>query len=387
MSTVRETFVARDVPSLDMTELIDIPISAVEVGPEAEALVVEVLRSGRLVHGPMVERFEAACAAMAGTRHAVAVSSGTAALEIALEAAGLEPGSAVLTSPFTFVATLNAILEAGHVATFADVGDDFTLDPDAARAAVDGRTRVLLPVHLYGLAADMGRLDALARDHDLAVIEDAAQAHGARVDGQPVGSYGEGCFSFYATKNVSTGEGGAITTNDDSLANRLRLLRNQGMRARYEYETPGHNFRMTEIQAALGLPGLANLETSNATRRANAHFLSEHLADVPGVVVPPEPGGGRHVWHQYTVRVNVDARRTRDEVAAGLAARGIGSGVYYPRTVFDYDCYREHPRVEIGSFPNAERMAREVLSIPVHPSLTDEHRQRIVEAMRELLAS
>ena len=366
----------------------DIPISRVVVGAEEERLVLEVLRSGRLVQGPLVERFEAACSEMAGTHHAIAVSSGTTALVAALEALGLEPGDEVLTSPFTFVATLNAILEAGLVASFADVGDDFTIDPAAVAGALGDRTRALLPVHLYGLPADMDRLAPIASAHDLALLEDAAQAHGARVGDRRVGSYGVACFSFYATKNVSTGEGGAVTTDDDALAERVRLLRNQGMRARYEYERPGHNYRMTELQAALGVAGLARLDETNAARGRNAAALTEQLADVPGIEVPDVPTGRTHVWHQYTIRITPEARRRRDDVRQELAARGVGTGVYYPRPVFDYDCYRTHPQVRrAGSFPTAERMSREVLSLPVHPRLSDSDVSRVADTVRELLAS
>lgn len=362
-----------------------IPISAVEIGPEEEQLVVEVLRSGRLAQGPMVERFEDACATMAGTRHAVAVSSGTTALVVAMEALALEPGSVVLTSPFTFAATLNAVLEAGCVAEFADIGDDFNLDPDAVEAAIHDRTAVLAPVHLYGLPADMDRLAPLAQRHGLAVLEDAAQAHGARVGDRPAGSYGLACFSFYATKNVSTGEGGVVTTDDDALAESMRVLRNQGMRTRYEYERPGHNYRMTELQAALGVAGMGRLDTAVERRRANAGALSDGLDGLPGIALPTVPDGRTHVWHQYTVRVTEDAARTRDELVTGLAERGITTGIYYPRTVFDYDCYREHPLVRTGDFPAAERVARQVLSLPVHPGLDGDDRSRIVESMRELL--
>ena len=363
----------------------DIPISQVAVGDEEQRLVLEVLRSGRLVQGPMVERFEATCAAMAGTRHAVAVSSGSTALVAALESQRLEPGDEVVTSPFTFVATLNAILEAGLTATFADIGDDFTIDPPAVEATAGDRTRVLLPVHLYGLPADMDRLTPWASTHELEVVEDAAQAHGALVGTRAVGSYGAACFSFYATKNVSTGEGGAVTTNDADLADRVRLLRNQGRRARYEYEVPGHNFRLTELQAAMGVAGLAKLDATNEARRRNASALTEGLTDVPGLVVPKTPDGRTPVWHQYTVRVTPEARMGRDELRAALAARGIASAVYYPRPVFDYECYRRHPQVRAGSFPTAERMSREVLSLPVHPGVTDTGLSRIVDAIRELL--
>lgn len=363
----------------------DIPISAVAVGAEEERLVVETLRSGRLVQGPMVERFEAACAAMAGTQHAVAVSSGTTALSVTLEALDLEPGSVVLTSPFTFVATLNAILEAGYVARFVDIGDDFNLDPDALDAALDERTRVVLPVHLYGLAADLDRIQPLATRAGACLVEDAAQAHGARVGDRPVGGFGVGCFSFYATKNVTTGEGGAVTTDDEALDDRVRLLRNQGMRGRYQYELPGHNYRMTELQAALGIPGLEQLDTRLATRRVHAAALQAGLGQLEGIVIPNEPDGRTHAWHQFTIRVTDAARVSRDNLASELSARGIATGVYYPRPVFDYDCYRDHPHVHTGHFPTAEHAAREVLSLPVHPGLSEGDLTRIVETMQDLL--
>ena len=234
-----------------------IPISKVDVR-DAEPLVLEVLRSGALAQGPVVERLERAFAEVVGVRHAVAVNNGTTALVAALQVLGLRPGDEVVTSPFTFAATLNAILEAGATARFADIDEaDFAIDPAAVEAVVGDRTAVLMPVHLYGQTADMGPLTAIARRHGLHVVEDAAQAHGAAYEGRGAGSFGLGCFSFYATKNLTTGEGGMITTSDDALADRLRVLRNQGMRERYRYELAGHNYRMTDLHAAVGLPQVA----------------------------------------------------------------------------------------------------------------------------------
>ena len=362
-----------------------IAISAVVLGEEVEQLVLEVLRSGHLVQGPMVERLEAGFCEIAGTRHAVAVSSGTTALVAAVECLGLRPGDEVITSPFTFVATLNAILEAGATATFADVDETFTLDPSAAAAEAGERTRVMMPVHLYGLPADMSSFASLSSEMGFDLVEDAAQAHGATVDGRPVGSFGLGCFSLYATKNMMTGEGGVITTDDDALADRLRVLRNQGMRARYQYELPGHNYRMTDLQAAVGVPQIARLTEVTERRRKNAARLTEGLSGVPGLVLPSEAPGRSHVWHQYTVRVTGDARIDRDELSAGLAERGVGSGVYYPRLVWDYPCFAEHPRVRTGHTPLAAAAAREVLSLPVHQHLSDTDVDRIVDAVREVL--
>jgi dTDP-4-amino-4,6-dideoxygalactose transaminase len=334
----------------------------------------------------MVERLEAAFCTLVGTRHAIATSSGTTALVAAIEALRLEPGDEVLTSPFTFVATLNAILEAGATATFVDVGDDFTIDAALVDASISPRTRVLLPVHLYGASADLPALSGIAARRELALVEDAAQALGATVAGRPVGSFGiAGCFSLYATKNVTTGEGGVITSNDDAVAHRIRLLRNQGARARYEYEIPGHNFRMTELEAAIGVPQMNRLRVTTQRRRRNAEFLGLACEDLPGVVVPRVVPGREHVWHQFTVRITEHARRNRDEVAAALSSRGIATGVYYPRVVFDYACYRDHPRVRTSSVPVAELMTRQVLSLPVHPSLGSDDLCRIGDAMRELL--
>jgi perosamine synthetase len=363
-----------------------IPISQVSFGPDVERLVLEVLRSGHVAQGPMVADLESRFAALTGVSHAVAVNNGTTALVAAMQALDLRPGDEVVTSPFTFVATLNAILEAGATARFADIGDDFTLDPDSVSAVVTDRTRVVMPVHLYGLAADMPRIVEVAERHSLAVVEDAAQAHGARVGGRAVGSFGLGCFSFYATKNITTGEGGIITTDDAHLADRLRLLRNQGMRARYQYEIAGHNYRMTDLQAALALPQLEHLGDTTSRRRHNAARLSEGLTGVTGLALPSVPAGREHVWHQYTVRVTGAAALSRDAFADGLAQRGIGTGIYYPKLVHDYDCYRSNPAVGTDETPRAALVAREVVSLPVRPGLTDADVDQIVATVRELLA-
>lgn len=362
---------------------IDVPITTVRFGEDEERLVVEVLRSGMLAQGPRVAELEGLFCAMTGARHAVAVNNGTTALVAAFQALDLRPGDEVVTSPFTFVATLNAALEAGATVRFADIGlDDYGLDPAAVDAVLTDRTRVLVPVHLYGQATDMGRLAPLADARGAAVIEDAAQAHGAEIDGRRVGTYGQACFSLYATKNVTTGEGGVVTTDDDHLADRLRLLRNQGMRARYQYELAGHNYRMTDLQAAVGIPQMQRLDQVTDIRRANAAVLDQGLAGLDGLVTPVEVPGRRHVYHQYTVRVTDDAPLTRDELGERLAAAGVGSGIYYPRLVNDYDCYRHDPRVAADHTPRAARAAAQVLSLPVHPHLGPGDLDRVVTAVR-----
>ncbi len=364
-----------------------IPITTVRIGEEEERLVLEVLRSGQLAQGVFVERFEEMFAERHGVRHAIAVNNGTTALVAAMQAIGLRPGDEVITSPFTFVATLNAILEAGATARFADIGDDFNILPDAVAALVNDRTKAIMPVHLYGYMADMDPLLAIAAAHDLAVVEDAAQAVGAEYHGRPAGSLGIGCFSLYATKNLNTGEGGMITTDDDDVADRLRLLRNQGMRVRYQYEIAGHNYRLTNLAAAVGIPQLARIDEINGRRASNAAYLSAALSGIDGLVVPPTPEPGRtHVFHQYTVRITDASPVTRDEFVDRVNADGVGCGIYYPKVVYDYDCYRRDDRVVPDPVPAAFRTVSQVASLPVHPHLTDTELDTIVSVVRSVMS-
>jgi dTDP-4-amino-4,6-dideoxygalactose transaminase len=362
-----------------------IPITVVRIDPGVEALIAEVLASGRIAQGPMVERFETLVAEMCGTKHAVAVSNGTVSLVAALEAAGIGPGDEVVTSPFTFVASVNAILECGAHVRFADIDPaTYCMSPEALAAQLTEDTAAVMPVHLYGQAADMTGILEVIGDRGLPVIEDAAQAHGAECGGRRVGSFGIGSFSFYATKNVSTGEGGAVTTDDDAVADRLRLLRNQGMRERYVYEIAGHNYRMTELQAAVGIPQMERLEEINSQRSANAARLTSLLSGAPGIVVPEVREDATSVWHQYTVRVTEGSAVDRDGMVAGLERAGIGCGIYYPRAAYDYECYRSHPRVAATRCPEAERAASEVVSLPVHPYLSEGDLEEIAAAVRTL---
>jgi perosamine synthetase len=347
--------------------------------------VLEVLRSGRLAQGVKVEQFEGLFAEAHGADFAVAVNNGTTALVAAMLALELEPGDEVITSPFSFVATLNSILEAGVTTRFADIADDFCLDPASVEDLIGPRTKAILPVHLYGLPADMDPLSEIAQRRGLAVIEDAAQAHGARVGDRPIGTYGMACFSLYATKNITSGEGGIITTNDAGKADLLRVLRNQGMRARYEYVVAGHNYRMTELQAAIAIPQLRRLDEINQRRRDNAARLSEGLSGIPGLGLPIEPAGRTHVYHQYTVRLGRGAVCDRDQLAKRLATAGVGSGIYYPKLMHDYDCYRDHPLVGRDATPRAAAIATEVLSLPVHQHLSDEDLDAVVEAVKAAL--
>jgi perosamine synthetase len=364
-----------------------IPITTVRFGHEEEELVLEVLRSGQLAQGAYVERFEQEFAALHGVKHAVAVNNGTTALVVAMEAIGIGPGDEVITSPFTFVATLNAILEAGATARFADIGPDFNVVPENFAALVNEKTKALVPVHLYGYMADMDPIMSIARDHNLRVVEDAAQSVAAEYQGARAGSFDVGCFSLYATKNLNTGEGGVVTTNDDQVADRLRLLRNQGMRQRYQYEVAGHNYRLTNLAAAVGLPQLSRIEQTSRQRASNAAVLRAGLVNLQGLILPPEPAVGRtHVYHQFTIRITDGAKLTRDQVVDALTAKGVGCGIYYPKVVFDYDCYRTDPRVKQDHVPHAFKTASEVISLPVHPYLSSDDLTKIVEVVHEVLS-
>jgi dTDP-4-amino-4,6-dideoxygalactose transaminase len=355
-----------------------IPISKPLVGEAEKQAVLDVLDSGMLVQGPRVKRLEERFAEVCGTRYAVATSSGTTALHVALMAHGVGPGDEVITTPFTFVATVSPIMFVGAKPVFVDIEEDtFNVNPALLEAAVTPRTRAIVPVHLYGYPCDMDAILEIARQHDLVVIEDAAQAVGATFQGQKTGSFGTGCFSLYATKNVMSGEGGMITTDDESLADRCQLLRSHGSRKRYYYEFLGYNLRMSDLHAAIGLAQMDRLEGFTAKRRENAAYLSEHIT---GAVTPQVREGYEHVWHQYTVRV--DGGRDRDAAVRQLNEAGVGTGVFYPVPLHRQGYIRDV--VGEVSLPVTERLAGEVFSLPVHPALSQADLEQIVEAVNDL---
>ncbi len=357
-----------------------IPISKPMLGPEELAAVAAVLESGQLAQGPRVEEFERAFRTYVGTREAVAVSSGTEALRLALLATGIGPGDEVVVPALTFLATASSVLMCGATPVVADVDPrTYCLDPEAVRAAMSDWTRAVVPVHLYGHPADLDPLRELCEARGIALVEDAAQAHGARYRSRMVGSVGAaGCFSFYPTKNMTTGEGGMVTTDDAELAARVRLLRQHGQVAPYDYHRLGYNSRMTDIGAAIGLVQLGRLEAFNAARRRNAALLTEGLR---GCVATPEvEPWAEHVFHQYTVRA---ARR--DGLRAHLKERGVGSGVYYPEALSDVKVLKGKSKVA-GSAMVAERLCGEVLSLPVHPGLGDEDVAKVVAEVRAFYA-
>jgi dTDP-4-amino-4,6-dideoxygalactose transaminase len=360
-----------------------IPPARPVIGAAEIDAAVRVLRSGMVVQGPEVAAFEQEFGEQVGGRHCVAVNSGTSALQLSLLALGFGPGDEVIVPSFSFAASANAVRLVGATPVFADIETDtFTLNPDAVAAAVTPRTVAILPVHLYGLPAAMDRLLPIAQRHGLAVVEDAAQAHAAAIDGQPVGTFGTaGCFSFYPTKNMHSLEGGMISTADAALARTLRLLRNQGMEQRYANEIVGANMRLTDVAAAVGRVQLARLGEWTQRRRANAAYLDSKLA---GVVTPHVPAGVRHVYHQYTIRVTGD----RDAFQSALAGCGVGSAVYYPTPIHRLRPYlTEDGRVGDWKLPETDRAAEEVLSLPVFPSLTAAELDRIAEAVNDAAAN
>ncbi|WP_321211124.1 DegT/DnrJ/EryC1/StrS family aminotransferase [Methanothermobacter sp. DP] len=355
-----------------------IPVATPIIDEEEIEEVVKVLKSGFIAQGPRVAEFEEKFASYVGTEHAVATSSGTTALHLALLAAGIGRGDQVITTPFSFAATANAALYVGAEPVFADIDPEtYNIDPEGIEELITPSTRAIIPVHLYGQPADMDPIMDLAADHDLLVIEDAAQAHGAEYHGRMVGSMGDAaCFSFYPTKNMTTGEGGMITTDNEEIADMARILRAHGETERYNHTYLGYNFRMTDISAAIGIAQLDKLDEFNRRRIENAGYLTGNLRDIEEVSTPHVAGGVKHVFHQYTLRVP----GSRDRLMEFLNGRGVGTGIHYPKPIYRQELYR---RMGFNaSCPASEKAAEEVLSLPVHPALTDEDLEMIVDSVR-----
>ena len=350
-----------------------IPPAKPIIGDEEREAVDRVLRSGMIAQGPEVKAFEEEFAEHFGLgRACVAVNSGTSGLHLGLLSCGIGAGDEVIVPSFTFAATANSVALTGATPVFADIAaDDFTLDPVSVEASITERTKAIMPVHLYGHPAKMEQLQEIADRHDLMLFEDAAQAHGASLNGTPVGAFGSfGMFSLYPTKNMTSGEGGMVSAADEVIERNLRLYRNQGMLQQYHNEVVGLNNRMTDIHAAIGRVQLTKVGAWTRQRQENAAFLSENLE---GVVTPPTLPGAVHVFHQYTVRVSED----RDGFAAALKEQyQVGSGMFYP-----VPNHRLKPFQSPVELPETERAARECLSLPVHPSLSQGDLERIVEAV------
>jgi perosamine synthetase len=352
-----------------------IPIARPVLGEEEKALVWSAMETGQLAQGARVAEFEKRFAQFIGAEHAVAVSSGTTAIHLALLAAGIGPGDEVITVSFTFTASASGILHAGARPVFIDVDPvSFTMDPSQIEAAITARTRAVMPVSLYGNPADLPAITEITRRHGLMLLEDACQAHGASLDGRRCGAWGTGVFSFYPTKNMTTGEGGMITTDDAELAERASLLRAHGMRERYRPEILGYNFRMTDLGASIGLAQLEKLPAANARRRDIADRYDRELR---GVATPQRRPNAEHAFHQYTLRV-----AQRDRFLARLAELGVGANVYYPVPV-----HRQTPFLDVAGqpmLPVTEMLTDQIISIPVYPNLTDEEVGTIIGAVNQV---
>jgi dTDP-4-amino-4,6-dideoxygalactose transaminase len=364
-----------------MVPLIDLKAQYKSIKAEVDAAIQNVLDSSQFVLGEQVGKFEKEFAAYCSGREAVAVNSGTSALHLALVAAGIGLGDEVITVPFTFVATVAAILYARATPVYVDIDPQtFTINPQQVEHAITPRTRAILPVHLYGHPADLDPLLDIARRHKLLVIEDAAQAHGAEYKGRRVGSIGDmGCFSFYPGKNLGAyGEGGAIVTNNPEYAHTMRMLRDWGQDRKYHHVYVGYNYRMEAFQGAILSVKLRHLEAWTRSRRSHAHRYGELLAN-SSLVLPQEMPWARHVYHIYCVRSG-----HRDRLQQELNNSGVQTAIHYPLPVYQQPGYADH-RYRAGAFPHSEKLAREVLSLPIYPEMTEIQLSAVAEAIAHVV--
>lgn len=376
-------------------QILDLKEQYKQFGPQLEETVINILRSGHYILGQYVSQLEKDIAKFCGAKHAIAVANGTDALELALWAAGVGPGDEVITPPFTFAATAEAIATRGAKPVFTDVDPStFNMNPDNIEKLFNKKTKAILPVHLYGQPAPMAKILELATRYGVRVIEDNAQAIGATQNGQRTGSLGDmACISFYPTKNLgAAGDAGMITTNDDELADKLRAIRAHGMRKRYYHDEIGRNSRLDEIQAAVLLAKLPFLADWNTQRNQVAKWYQEELKHCPGVTLPTVMSGNTHVWHQYTIKVSsgssnhADDAALRDALGAELNKRGISSMCYYPVPLHMQDAFAEFGYSK-GDFPISEKLAAQVLSLPMYPELKQEQVKRVSKAITEIMVS
>lgn len=348
--------------------------------------VVEVMKSGMIAQGPKTKEFEEMFAQFCKTKFAAAFSNGTTAIHAALYALNLQSGDEVITTPFTFVATANPALMLGANVVFADISeDDFCLDPVRVGEKITNKTKVIIPVDLYGQIYKYKAMKGVIKGRDIKILEDACQAVGAQQDGVMSGNFGDvAAYSLYATKNITTGEGGMIVTNDEEILRKSKMFRHHGQdeAVRYEYLDVGHNYRLTDIASAIGVEQMKKVEFITNKRRENAQYLTEGLKGIEGIITPKELEGNKHVYHQYTIRVQSEFGHTRDELIAFLKENEIGCGVYYPKPLHLHTHFRAMGYKE-GDFPVSERIAKEVISLPVHPSLTREDLDTILNKILE----
>jgi perosamine synthetase len=366
-----------------------IPINIPKIGEEEIEAVVKVMRTGILTSGlgagPMVTQFEKNFAKFAGSKHAIAVNTGTAALHAAVIAAGVKLGDEVILPSFTFVATAEAVVLAGGIPVFTDIDPDtYNLSPKAIEKNITKKTKAILPVDLYGLSADMELIRETADKHGLAIVEDAAQSHGLSYKGNPPGAFADSaCWSLYASKNMTTGEGGVVTTNNDKTAELVKMVRTHGEKAKYASEMLGCNYRMSEMQAAIGVVQLEKLPAFIAKRRFNAQRLNEILAESEKLRLPQEPKGGKHSWYLYTVRLEKGAETERNRILDELHKKGVGAEAYYVNPVHQMPFY--HSNFGSRKLPETEKAAKQVFSLPVHPGVSEEQIEYISKALLGIL--
>jgi perosamine synthetase len=361
-----------------------VPISRPSMGEEEASAVREVVLSGNLREGRRARELESRMASYIGVKHAMAVNSGTSSL-LATYMAALERGSEVIVPAFTFVATASAAAIAGMRPVFADIRlDTYELDLEDAANRLSGRTGAIVLVNLYGLSGDVKAFEEFATDHGLKLIIDSAQALGALVDGREAGSYGDAsCYSFYPSKNITTGEGGLVATDDDSLAERVKLVKDHGQRGPYLHEVLGLNLRLGEMEAAIGLVQLSKLESMIGIRRRNAERLTRGLAGIPGIHLPVEPQGRRHTYNLFTVRMEPELYRVdRDRIVEAIRAEGVDARVYYPMPLHRQPIFNS--QVDL---PNSELAAKTVFSLPTHPALSDEDVENVIGATVKVLTA
>ncbi|MFB0544320.1 MAG: DegT/DnrJ/EryC1/StrS family aminotransferase [Asgard group archaeon] len=381
-----------------------IPIALPILGEEEERAVIEVLRSGYLVQGEVVEKFEKEFGKFNGVNHAIAVNSGTAALHVALQALKLLPGDEVITAPYTFSASATAALFLGGIPVFVDINTEtFNIEPEKIEKAITRKTKGIIPVHLFGLPADMDPIKEVAEKHDLFILEDAAQAHKARYKSHMVGTFGDvAIYSFYATKNMTTGEGGMIVTDDDEIAEKCRIIRDQGQKGKYNHVLLGYNYRMTNIMAAIGLKQLEKLQNFTEKRQEFARKLSKELEKIEELIKPPkEPEGHEHVYYLYACLLEEKSGWKRDDFIKALEAEGISAHPIYTTLLYQQPLYENikdpniYPYAEMlkNFLPNykkvkcpiAEEIAKKAIQLPMHPKLTEKDLKDITTAIEKLI--
>jgi len=365
-----------------------IPINAPQIGEEEIQAVIKVMKSGGLTHGigagPMVTEFEKSFAKFVQAKHAIAVNTGTAALHASLAVAGVQADDEVILPSFTFVATAEPVVMLGAKPVFVDINPEtYNVSLAAIEKAITKKTKAIMPVDLYGLPADVPHMRKLADKHGLVIIEDAAQAHGGICKGKPAGSFADiACWSFYASKNMTTGEGGMITTNNGKFAERLRWMRSHGEKVKYESLMLGHNYHMPEIEAAIGCKQIKRLPEFLAKRRRNARRLAHKLASAKKLILPTEPRGYRSSWYLYTVRLKDGRKETRDKIVAKLKQEGIGAEVYYVNPIHMMKFYSKSGKRRLSE---TEKASKQVFSLPVHPGVTPKQVDFISETLLRLL--